>query len=667
MLLLLSIGVWTMFPYVASRTLDDKTVLFYSRLVYIAAIFTPANFYRAMSILLENEKLKINKVIIKISYFTSSVLCLFSFSRFFIKGINKYQPNFFVEPGILYPFFIAFFGLICGMTFYNLYVNHKKAIGARKNQVKYVFVAFTVAFIGGVLHVFAPYVNMELIPHDAFIISFAAIITYVVIRYRLLDMTIAIRNTIVYAGEVCVLSVFLFFLFGFFGFKELLPLVLSSLGIAIGILPLRILIKNFVDNVIFKGKYNYQKALIDITNVVPTIIDQQKLLAYIADSVTKCMHIEKAVVFVKEERRDAYEASYAIGLNGQSRGKVIESKNNLIVFLRNYEDILMKYELSQSLSYEEVCELWEPLKTFEVELVVPFHKGESLIGFMCLSNKGGGDVFNKNDFQILQTISNQAAVVVENIRLYNKLIHSDRQTFLETLASGVSHEMRNRLVAIRTFIDLFPERVKTENVDKDYVEFRNLAEREMGRLTKIIDGLLSYSRAVVTGGEPLNINGVLEEALLIIQPKFREKEIVVKTGFSPDVGFITGDKGRLLQVFINIIQNGVDAMNKGGTIEIATVSKEDAVEIKISDNGKGIPKEHLDAIFEPFFTTKHNGTGLGLSIVQRIIKDHGGVINVTSIPNEGTTFIISIPKQCAYSPVEVGAKEDLKYWNVKRE
>jgi signal transduction histidine kinase len=666
-LLLLSIGVWTMFPFTAAFFKDPNIALFYSRLVYLAAIFTPANFFTAMSLALEKGESKFNKATIKASYIFSLILSLFGFSNLFIKDLYTYQPNFYVNPGILYPLFITFFGLICIMTFCMIFSKSKTSTGPQKNQVKYIFGGFIIAFVGGVLHVFAPYVNLEVIPHDVFIIMFAIIVTYTIVRYRLMDINIALRNILIYTMEVVVLSIFLFLLLGAFGFREIIPAVLSSLGIAIGLIPLRTLIRRFVDKVIFKGKYDYQQKLTKITNIIPTIIDQDKLVKYVINSITRSMHIQKGVIFIRDERKDVYFPQYSVGLNSEHTDEIIDGKSPLINWFKKHRDVALKYELYHTLPQDEVTNLWNDLKPFDSELAIALRKGDNILGFLCLSYKGGGDIFNQDDFRILQTIANETAVVIENIRLYNKLIHSDRQTFLETLASGVSHEMRNRLVAIRTFIDLFPERVDLNHVEKGFIDFRELAVREMARLTKIIDGLLNYSRAVTLGGEPLIMNDLLEEALLIIHPKLKEKEIEVETIYDKNIPSITGDKGRLLQVFINIMQNGIDAMKTGGTLKIKSIDKGDNIEVHISDNGKGIPKEHLDAIFEPFFTTKHTGTGLGLSIVQRIVKDHSGLINVLSEIDKGTTFIITFSKKSGYKPAEIAPRAGLGYWDVKKE
>lgn len=665
----ISVAIWSFFEALSIYVPDHNTALLLWRINHVGVIFIPIFFLHFVFSLLNIKETK--RKVLFIAYILGFIFLILDATNLLIAdAVPKFSFRHFQEPGIIYPIFFFLWIVAVVYGHYELFKAYSNSTGARRNELKYHFWGVLLGYVGGAPN-FLPSFHIEIYPINPFgtygIILYATILTYAIAKYRLMDINIAIRNFLSYGMEVVVLSIFLFLLLGAFGFKEILPAILSSTGIAIGLIPLRTGIRRLINKVIFRGKYDYQAKLGEITSVVPTIIDQDKLIKYIVDSITRSMHIDKGVLFLKDERKDMFLIQYYAGLNGEISVKTIDGNCRLIKWLKEHRDVILKYELYHLLPSDEVEGLWNEIKPFDSELVIPIHKGENLIGILCLSHKGGGDVFNQDDFRIFHTIANQVAVVIENIRLFNKLIHTDRQTFLETLASGVSHEMRNRLVAVRTFIDLFPERVDLNHVEKDYIEFRGLAAREMERLTKIIDGLLSYSRAITIGGEALNVNDLLEEAQLIIQPKLKEKEISIVADLDKNISSLNGDKGRLLQIFINIMQNGIEAMQRGGQLEIKSLDKGEDIELSISDNGKGIPQEHLDAIFEPFFTTKHSGTGLGLSIVQRIVRDHNGTIGVTSEVGKGTTFTITLPKKGKYKPGDITPKEGLGYWDVKKE
>ncbi len=147
--------------------------------------------------------------------------------------------------------------------------------------------------------------------------------------------------------------------------------------------------------------------------------------------------------------------------------------------------------------------------------------------------------------------------------------------------------------------------------------------------------------------ERLNINEILDESIDFLENEARYRNIDIQTNYAPDLPLTTTDQAQLQQVFLNIINNAIDAIGKDGEITINTrpIKQNNRISIEISDNGPGIPKEVLQKIFDPFFTTKEvgKGTGLGLSISYSIIEKLGGRIMVASEEGKGTTFTIYLP------------------------
>ena len=651
---------------------DKYIALQRARFGFIGIAFIPIFAYHFILSFLEIRK-KLLLAFLYFLYLSSIPTLILSRTDYVYSDIGLYFWGYYPIAGTLYPVFmlIFFISFIWGIAllFLGLIKAKRENNPIRVQQIKYVLLAFACGTTGLADYLIKFGINFYPYGYIS-ALAFISLIAYAIIKYRLLDITLVFRGGLVFLSYITVVSIFII---------PLLLLLRDSLGLTILFVVfaaatapfiyqyLRKRSLSIIDFLFFKGKFDYQEKLAKMPEVIPAIIDRDKLLRYVVHNIASNMRIKKCLIFTKDDYSGNYVIAQDIGLDADSHSKAIEESDPLIVWLKKHRDLQVKYELFQAMSETKASQIWSAVNPFATEVIIPLYKGKNLPGFICLSQKGGGSIFTEEDYKLLKAIANQLVVVVENIRLYNKLIHTDRQTFLETLSSGVSHEMRNRLVAIRTFIDLFPERVKTENVDPSFLEFRELAVREMARLTKIIDGLLSYARAATKGGETFDVTGLLEEALLIIEPKLKEKEITVTTRLNSNHAMVTGDKGRLMQVFINIMQNGIESMDKSGRLEIHTSKANGNIEIKISDTGKGISSEHRDAIFEPFFTTKHTGTGLGLSIVQRIVRDHGGSITVDSEINRGTTFNIILPKKGNYLPGEIKPKKDLAYWRVKRE
>ena len=218
-------------------------------------------------------------------------------------------------------------------------------------------------------------------------------------------------------------------------------------------------------------------------------------------------------------------------------------------------------------------------------------------------------------------------------------VRADRLLAIEELASGIAHEIRNPLGIIKTI----SQTLKEEKVDDDLIEGIDIIIKEIDRANKVIDGLLNFSRPMENGMKEIFLNELFKEVALITNKYLGKQNVNLKLHVDEDANII-GDKEKLKQVFINIIFNGVQSMDNGGTITINTEIIDNGVSISFIDTGMGIKKEDLGKIFNPFFTTKEQGVGLGLSISHRIIQDHKGYMTIDSIESKGTKIDIYLPK-----------------------
>jgi len=143
----------------------------------------------------------------------------------------------------------------------------------------------------------------------------------------------------------------------------------------------------------------------------------------------------------------------------------------------------------------------------------------------------------------------------------------------------------------------------------------------------------------------MDLNKVIREALSLVDPMLRAFRIALNLQLTASAPVVLGNYGKLQQVFMNLIMNARDAMPRGGELTLATDCEDSTVRVEVSDNGVGIPPEHLSKIFDPFFTTKatSRGTGLGLAVTYGLIREHSGKIQVESVPGRGTTFRLEFP------------------------
>ena len=170
--------------------------------------------------------------------------------------------------------------------------------------------------------------------------------------------------------------------------------------------------------------------------------------------------------------------------------------------------------------------------------------------------------------------------------------------------------------------------------------------RHSQRVARIARGLLSFARQSPGDRGLLDLNGVVEDTLLLLEKQVSKEGILVRRSLAPDLPPMQGDPNALQQVVLNLLTNARDAMADGGEIRIETgtvAGRPGWLRLVVADNGPGIPLDRLPKIFDPFYTTKAQGTGLGLSVSYGIVREHQGTIDVQSQPGKGTTFTLTFP------------------------
>ncbi len=237
-----------------------------------------------------------------------------------------------------------------------------------------------------------------------------------------------------------------------------------------------------------------------------------------------------------------------------------------------------------------------------------------------------------------------------------QLANAEKLASLGRMSAGVAHELNNPLTGVVTFAHLMLDRTPEENkLDREDLE---LIIEQADRCTKIIKGLLSFSRKGSSEKSPVDLNELLENSVSMIRNQSAFHNIELEMEFSEGLPAVTLDVNQIQQVFLNLITNAADAMNGAGRITIRTRSVdlegEEFVEASCSDTGPGISAENMNKILEPFFTTKSvgKGTGLGLPVSYGIVKRHGGDLLIQSKIGKGVTVTVRLPVKPAEPDVQ---------------
>jgi two-component system NtrC family sensor kinase len=232
----------------------------------------------------------------------------------------------------------------------------------------------------------------------------------------------------------------------------------------------------------------------------------------------------------------------------------------------------------------------------------------------------------------------------------DQLVQIGKLAAVGELAGGMAHEINNPTGIILTRVGYLLSELKDGRLPLEFEEDLRTLEIHARRIARITNGLLTFSRHSTFELKPVEIAEVVDGSIGIVEHRFRRHGVRLIRRVPPDLPLIVADANYLEQVFINLLNNAVDAVEDEGEVRveidrIADGNGKSSLEIRVSDNGSGIEPENLDKVFDPFFTTKEvgKGTGLGLSISYGIIQEHGGGIRVESGPEKGATFIITLP------------------------
>ncbi len=393
--------------------------------------------------------------------------------------------------------------------------------------------------------------------------------------------------------------------------------------------------------------------LIVLGIAAPPTVQQLDLLSTMASQAA--VAVEKAQLFGRERRKSAQ-----LGAITQVSKKIV-TIHSVDVLLQQTSHLIEEafdFARVQVLLQDGETSGAPPIDATATDIPI-LYRGQP-IGVLRVWLRPGTS-FSPDDLSMLQTLADEIAVAIENARLYEnlqqqmamleqaqfQLMQSAKLATIGELAAFIAHEINNPLTSVLGYASLILSETPPDDPKRTDLE---VIEKEALRARAIVRDLLGYARQTDSAMEQTHINEAIESVLPLIRRRAESQSVNIAAKLDPNVPRIMGDVNQLKQVFINLLNNAIDAMPTGGHVDIATreVAGNGAgpqVEISFQDSGVGIAADKMSRIFDPFFTTKEDGkgTGLGLPISKRIVERHGGSIAVSSTPGHGTRFTICLP------------------------
>ena len=351
-------------------------------------------------------------------------------------------------------------------------------------------------------------------------------------------------------------------------------------------------------------------------NLIKKLKASEKKFKAILDTATD------AILSIDEGQKIVLFNNAAQQIFGYSRGEVLGKNLNILIpsqygdhhrFVKRFLDTRTPKSIGRTLSLTALRKNGEE---FPIELGLSHHKMKDGITFTA----------------IIRDVSMQK-------QLERKVLQSERLAAVGQTVAHVAHEIRNPLMIIGGFSNQIRESLT------DYKARRKLDMilDEVSRLEKLVANISDFTKEYKLVKRLADINSVIRDVLKIMGEIYSSEKHELTADLHQNLKEINCDPDKLKQVFMNIVANGIEAMEDGGTITINTQEWHNGVEIRITDEGIGISDDDLLRIFEPFYTTRERGSGLGLSISYKIVAAHKGDIWAVSMPGEGTTFVIRLP------------------------
>jgi signal transduction histidine kinase len=679
------VACWGLCAFFIGRASNVESSLFCWRVSYPFVTFIAVIFFHVIHEYCELKK----------KYFL-----IFVYAQGFVISTFSIFTNFFItDPYIIYNDLyyvrLTLGGLIAlaiwiGAVLYGHYHLLKTTLcstGAKRFQTFYFLLGMMTGFIFGVTNFF-PALGLKIYPFGNIGISiYCIIVTYAIIKYRLMDIRVFIsRAAAFFITYPLLLGIPFFFGYRFY------PYLYTSMGRHWWLVPSGMLaiiasaaplvyskIRRKMEGKLLAEQKQYQKLLLQAASGMVTQHDLGKLAKLIAYILRRAVKIDFAAIFLDNERDGVYRLS-AHRDHGKSPYKNVTFlyEHPFVDYLRNKKEPVFFDELPDDLKKSLAA-------LSRVNLIIPSNIDDNLLGFVFLGEKENKQPFTEDDINVFRILANQAALAIENClfikefkQAQEKIFTAEKLASIGGMADGVAHQIKNRLnqfsvasgelkYEIKDYMEKHPQVINGDAELKktlDYLsEIGDSLLNNVKRTDGIIKGILNFARVEEkeTFFGYFSFKEVVDLSLELLKVKHEVNQIPLTVDLGPN-DLIYGVKSQITEAVYNVLDNSYEAVQEKvqalgpqerdkfiPAMAVKLSEKDSSHLIEVSDNGPGIAQNDQHKIFAPFFTTKSSyksGTGIGMYVVRRMIEEnHHGKVWFVSNPGAGVTFYIELPKK----------------------
>lgn len=382
---------------------------------------------------------------------------------------------------------------------------------------------------------------------------------------------------------------------------------------------------------------------VEILNLMETLLDMNGFEVVRAESGEEALEISREIALA------AVVSDYRMpGMNGVELISNLNKRhpNTPMIIATGFADVDIAIDaINKGGVYKLIKKPWDPFELLqEVKAAVDYRNSEKLRERLEEKLKEQNEILEERVIERTSELNNVIKDLQEAndtiTETYQHLLQSDKLATLGLMAGTIAHDIANPLTVVIARARL----IKMKNVlDEKSLASIDIIIKSSKKIEKLIFSITGFAKKSSNEFVHFSVSDVLNESLLMLSKSIKMKSIELNEKYDIEAPIVWGDPNKIEQVFTNIIQNALQAMQNSGRLDVEVIKVDKIIRVIISDSGPGIPKNKINEIFEAFYTTKEEGTGLGLNICKRIIEEHEGQLKVESVLGEGTQFTIDLP------------------------
>ena len=668
-----SMALWNLGSFLLRRSPDEWTAYFAEIVIHVGIIALPAFYYHFVLIFLDSTTR--HRPSLVLAYLVAFVyeLINLSGSPLFMTGVKSTYWGWAPATGKLYlPYFLFLnFFMIYGV--YQL-VRANRGIDSsfRRNRGTLIMLGTMVSLAGGVVD-FARFILARFVPAADHMypvgipanMIFALMLGTSIVRYRLFAVTVVVKKTAVYAlvGTLLTvaLAIFTKLVEDYFELKaaSALWMVVPMGGIiTLLISPLGKGVDDRIQRLTFSKRQGCYETLLQLSKRMSSILNFNELVDTLVHGLVRGIPGTHATLMIHDPATGAFlNYREETTLEEGSAVESIRADSPVVQWLTSVEGLLVKEEVKLNPRIAKYFETAEgELEAIKAALIVPLKVENKLNGILLLGEKLSGEIYDDQELDMLLLLATQAAISLENARLYENLATSNARLLEASrlksqFLANMSHELRTPLNSIIGFSKVLLNRLDGELTERQeaYVSSVHNSSRH---LLELINSILDFSR-IEAGrfeirSERIDLLDVVEECMETSTPLVRDKRVKLEKDVPVELAAVQGDRMRIKQVLLNLISNAIKFTHAGRVLVQVRLEAE-LVHVSVADTGIGISPADLQRLFEPFqrldnpLAQQADGTGLGLAISKKFVELHHGRIWAESRESQGSTFHFTLP------------------------